>query len=53
MTVAEGALVWADLLIVPWLLLPLVQKQGWIAVDQVAVPALLLVALLLSQRSEP
>jgi hypothetical protein len=45
------ALVWADLLIIPWLLLPFVRRQGWIAVDQVIVPALLLVALMISRRA--
>jgi hypothetical protein len=48
---AGRALVWADLLIVPWLLLPVVRGQGWIAVDQVVVPALLLVALVMSPGS--
>jgi hypothetical protein len=46
-------LVWADLLIVPWLLWPFVRQQGWIAVDQVIVPLLLLIALAISLRSRP
>jgi hypothetical protein len=48
-----GTLVWADLLIVPWLLLPWVRDRGWIAVDQVVVLTLLLVALVMSPRSQP
>jgi hypothetical protein len=45
-------LVWANLLVIPWLLLPLVRQQGWIAVDQVIVPILLLVALAIASRSQ-
>jgi hypothetical protein len=47
------ALVWADLLIVPWLLWPFVRQQGWLAVDQVIVPLLLTIALVVSRRSWP
>ena len=51
--IAGRALVWADLLVVPWLLLPLVQDQGWIAIDWVIVPALLLLVLVMLPRSKP
>ncbi|MGD9048615.1 MAG: hypothetical protein PVF77_11230, partial [Anaerolineae bacterium] len=47
------ALAWADLLIVPWLLWPSVRQQGWLAIDQVIVPLLLLIALVISCRSQP
>jgi hypothetical protein len=47
------ALAWADLLIVPWLLWPSVRQQGWLAIDQVIVPLLLLIALVISCRSRP
>jgi hypothetical protein len=53
LALAGRVLVWADLVVVPWLLLPLVQQQGWIAVDHVIVPALLLVALVIDRRSRP
>jgi hypothetical protein len=39
------ALVWADLLIVPWLLWPLVQYGAEPALDQIIVPMILLLAL--------
>jgi hypothetical protein len=45
-------LLWANLLVIPWLLLPFVRQQGWIAVDQVIVPLLLLVALAIASRSQ-
>lgn len=53
LVVVGRAFVWADLLIFPWLLWPFVRQRGWIAVDQVIVPLLLLIALLISHRSRP
>lgn len=46
LAVAGKATLWADLVIVPWLLWPIVQFEGGISLDQVVVPALMLAVLL-------
>jgi hypothetical protein len=46
LAVAGRVLVWADLLVVPWLLWPLVQYDGAPPLDQVVVPGLLLLVIL-------
>ena len=45
-THAERALVWADLIVVPWLLWPIIQKELQGPWDKIIVPALLLAVVL-------
>jgi len=49
-TRAGGMLVWADLLILPWLLWPMVQKGEWGSWDQVILPAVLLAVMAMVLR---
>jgi hypothetical protein len=46
LAVAGRVLVWADLVVVPWLLWPLVQTEGAPPLDQVLVPGVLLLVIL-------
>jgi len=46
LTLGGRVLVWADLLVVPWLLWPVVQSERGGPLDQIAVPALMLVVML-------
>jgi hypothetical protein len=46
LAVAGRVLVWADLVVVPWLLWPLVQTEGAPPLDQVLVPGILLLVIL-------
>ena len=50
LAVAGRVLVWADLVVVPWLLWPLVQYEGAPPLDQVLVPGLLLPVILALMR---
>ena len=44
--VAGRVIVWASLVIVPWLLLPVVKRQSGIPLDIVVLPTLILLVLL-------
>jgi hypothetical protein len=50
--IAGQALVWLDLLVIPWLLWPLVRGEEQLGWDQVIVPALLLIVLVALQVGE-
>jgi hypothetical protein len=45
LTIAGRVLVWADLLVIPWLLWPVIQYEGGTPLDLVVVPALLLLVI--------